>query len=451
MRASDPPAMVRALLCAFLLQTLGCQLVSGHAGHDHGGGGDHGDSSIVHLDNDNFDELVGATKGAIIEFYAPWCTHCKHLKPEFEKLAKTYLDSEDVMVAMLNAEMHPEFSYRFGVRGFPTIFWFPAGSQKPSAEYWGERSAMALMTWITEKSDEPNPDAPDPDEPDPDFDLTGTWLDPDGETNDIVQTGTTIVAKPGKPQHWSSAHGKIKGNEIKRMPFNTVVLSATISEDANTLDWSNGFSWTRMQEDDDEGDDDDDEAETDDGDDEAAATKAAGAEADAEDAAARSDARTAAAAADAAAAAAEREEPAAEEKAEEPATKKAEHGKAADKGKAKAAILPSQLKAVQDQLDRKTKEIEKKVAELKHKKNELAKKNKELMASRENSLRLETKLEEIQTLTSILYCAIGVLAVLLVFQCCRSAGSADDDDEWDDKRGKTRSLVSSGKAYSNMA
>jgi hypothetical protein len=46
------------------------------------------------------------------------------------------------MVSKLNAEKYPEYSYRFGVRGFPTIFWFPAGSQKPTQEYWGERSAQ---------------------------------------------------------------------------------------------------------------------------------------------------------------------------------------------------------------------------------------------------------------------------------------------------------------------
>jgi hypothetical protein len=53
---------------------------------------------------------------------------------ELEKLATTFLDSEDVLITKLNGEAFPEYSYRFGVRGFPTIFWFPAGAEKPTQE-----------------------------------------------------------------------------------------------------------------------------------------------------------------------------------------------------------------------------------------------------------------------------------------------------------------------------
>ena len=58
--------------------------------------------------------------------------HCKTLRPELEKLATTFLDSDEVLIAKLNGEAFPEYSYRFGVRGFPTIFWFPARADKPS-------------------------------------------------------------------------------------------------------------------------------------------------------------------------------------------------------------------------------------------------------------------------------------------------------------------------------
>ena len=83
--------------------------------------------------------------------------HCKTLRPELEKLATTFLDSDEVLIAKLNGEAFPEYSYRFGVRGFPTIFWFPARADKPSQEYWGDRHAAALMNWIHTKLEEPNP------------------------------------------------------------------------------------------------------------------------------------------------------------------------------------------------------------------------------------------------------------------------------------------------------
>lgn len=36
----------------------------------------------------NFDELVGDDKDALIEFYAPWCGHCKSLEPKYDELAQ---------------------------------------------------------------------------------------------------------------------------------------------------------------------------------------------------------------------------------------------------------------------------------------------------------------------------------------------------------------------------
>ena len=87
----------------------------------------------------------------------------------------------------------------------------------------------------------------EPDEPPPDFDLTGTWVDQDGGEMDVKQDKAVVTAKPKQPQHWSSAHGRIKGRKIPRMPFNTIVLSAEISDDAKTLTWSNSVTWSRVE------------------------------------------------------------------------------------------------------------------------------------------------------------------------------------------------------------
>lgn len=49
-------------------------------------------SNIITLDSDNFEKLTQASTGAttgdwLIEFYAPWCDHCKRLLPIFEEVA----------------------------------------------------------------------------------------------------------------------------------------------------------------------------------------------------------------------------------------------------------------------------------------------------------------------------------------------------------------------------
>ena len=50
--------------------------------------------ATVYLTTDNFDEMTQGKKG-LVAFKAPWCGHCKKLKPDWDKLS----DAVNVMVA----------------------------------------------------------------------------------------------------------------------------------------------------------------------------------------------------------------------------------------------------------------------------------------------------------------------------------------------------------------
>jgi protein disulfide-isomerase A6 len=109
-----------------------------------------GSSDVLILTPENFDEHVGGEKAALVEFFAPWCGHCKALAPEYEVLATTFA-KQPVKIASVDADKHRELGSRFGVSGFPTIKFFPAGS-KEGEDYSGGRTAADMTDYINRKA-----------------------------------------------------------------------------------------------------------------------------------------------------------------------------------------------------------------------------------------------------------------------------------------------------------
>jgi len=107
-------------------------------------------SDVLELTPDNFDDNVGGGEGAFVEFFAPWCGHCKSLAPEYEKVATAFAKLP-VKVASVDADKHKDLGGRFGVSGFPTLKWFPAGSKEGEA-YNGGRTAQDIVSFINGKS-----------------------------------------------------------------------------------------------------------------------------------------------------------------------------------------------------------------------------------------------------------------------------------------------------------
>ncbi|RLN96413.1 hypothetical protein BBJ28_00020473 [Nothophytophthora sp. Chile5] len=95
------------------------------------------------LDPASFREQVQKDSGVwVVEFYAPWCGHCKNLAPEWKKAAEA-LDGV-VNVAAVDCQEHEELAAQFGVEGFPTIKIFGEDKNKPT-EYQGERTAKGIV------------------------------------------------------------------------------------------------------------------------------------------------------------------------------------------------------------------------------------------------------------------------------------------------------------------
>ncbi|KAJ5123462.1 hypothetical protein N7448_009559 [Penicillium atrosanguineum] len=97
----------------------------------------------------NYQEVViDNEKDVLVEFYAPWCGHCKALAPKYDELAALYSDVADkVVVAKIDATANdvPD-----SITGFPTIKLFPAGKKDEPVEYAGSRTVEDLVQFIKE-------------------------------------------------------------------------------------------------------------------------------------------------------------------------------------------------------------------------------------------------------------------------------------------------------------
>jgi len=107
-------------------------------------------AKVVDLTPDNFDKHVDGSKHTLVEFFAPWCGHCKNLAPHYEELGTLFEKQSDVLIAKVDEDAHKDLGGRFGVSGFPTLKWFPKGSTTPE-DYTGGRDTEGLTTWINNK------------------------------------------------------------------------------------------------------------------------------------------------------------------------------------------------------------------------------------------------------------------------------------------------------------
>lgn len=83
-----------------------------------------------------------------VEFYAPWCGHCKNLAPSWEKAAKTLKGV--VNVGAVDMTTDESVGAPYGIQGFPTIKFFGFDKSKP-ADYQGSRDADGIVNYGLEK------------------------------------------------------------------------------------------------------------------------------------------------------------------------------------------------------------------------------------------------------------------------------------------------------------
>lgn len=113
-------------------------------------------SEVVHLTDATFDSFVASNPSVLVMFYAPWCGHCKAMKPEYTAAAKLMKDTGVNGVLAAVDATKTKLGERYNVQGFPTVKYFKDGEML--YEYGFERTSDALVEFMKDPKEPPPPE-----------------------------------------------------------------------------------------------------------------------------------------------------------------------------------------------------------------------------------------------------------------------------------------------------
>lgn len=92
------------------------------------------------------DIVLNNENEVLVEFYAPWCGHCKTLAPHFDEAARRLSNNPHIVIAKVDSTENEVAGV--DIQGFPTLkFWGKDKTQAP-IDYNGERTADGIIQWL---------------------------------------------------------------------------------------------------------------------------------------------------------------------------------------------------------------------------------------------------------------------------------------------------------------
>ncbi|KAL7176396.1 hypothetical protein ACSBR2_029853 [Camellia fascicularis] len=99
------------------------------------------------------DNVFNSGKNVLLEFYAPWCGHCKNMAPILDEVAVSLESDADVVIAKIDATANDVPIDIFDVKGYPTLYFRSASGIL--LQYNGGRTKEDIIDFIQKNRDKP--------------------------------------------------------------------------------------------------------------------------------------------------------------------------------------------------------------------------------------------------------------------------------------------------------
>ena len=103
--------------------------------------------SVFQLTDNDFDQYIKDKEAMLVDFYAPWCSDCKRLEPDYESAASILAAKKKFVLAKIDCYGTGMATCRkYGVRSWPQVKLFKYG--KYEGEYYGAEDAYAIAAFM---------------------------------------------------------------------------------------------------------------------------------------------------------------------------------------------------------------------------------------------------------------------------------------------------------------
>ena len=105
------------------------------------------DGPVRVIVGENFQkEVIDSNDHVLLEIYAPWCGHCKHLAPIYEQLAQKLKNTPGIVIAKMDGTANEVSGLE--VRSFPTIKLYKKDEKDRPKDHSGERTVKGFIAYL---------------------------------------------------------------------------------------------------------------------------------------------------------------------------------------------------------------------------------------------------------------------------------------------------------------